>query len=197
MLDESVLVLNQSWIAVHVTQARRALAMLYLGMARVVSVDDYRTYDFETWKQASEAAKEQYVSTVDFKIRIPEVILLRTYNSIPRRELVLNRKNLFERDRNTCQYCGRRIARELLTIDHVTPRSRGGKNTWENLVLACITCNKKKQNRLPEEASMKLVRKPVKPKAVPGVGLSFSALKKVNWQKFLNRAYWETELKDD
>jgi 5-methylcytosine-specific restriction endonuclease McrA len=196
MLNQSVLVLNRSWMAVHITHARRALTLLYLGVAKAVSTDDYQTYDFESWKEASKAAHEQCIYAVNFKIRIPEVILIPGYAGIPKRELVLNRKNLFERDDYTCQYCRNKMRTEDLTIDHIVPRSRGGKNSWDNLVLACIECNKKKQNRLPEEAGMRLIRKPVRPKAMPGVGIQISAIKKISWQRFLNRAYWETELKD-
>lgn len=196
-IQGSVLVLNRSWVAVHVASVRRALSLVYRGLARVVNVDDYQTYDFESWKEASTAARERCIATVNFRIRIPEVILLGWYNHIPKREVVLNRKNIFERDGNTCQYCGKRARREDLTLDHVLPRSRGGKNTWENLVLACVGCNKRKRNRTTIEAGMKLMRQPVKPRTIPGIGLQITALKRVSWQRFLNRAYWETELRDD
>ena len=162
----------------------------------IKSVMYHKVQDFETWKDASIAAGEECIHTINFKIKVTEVILLSGYNGIPCRKLVLNRKNLFERDHYTCQYCGKRMKSELLTIDHVIPRSRGGKNTWENLVLACIGCNKRKRNRLTHEAGMRPLKKPVKPKSIPGIGIQISAIKKISWQKFLNRAYWETELKD-
>jgi 5-methylcytosine-specific restriction endonuclease McrA len=192
-----VLVLNKSWIAINIASVRRALTLLYQGLAKVVSVEeDYKTYDFESWADISEAASSEVIRTVHFQIRVPEVIVLTLYGGLPRREVVLSRKNIFERDNNTCQYCGRKKSREDLTIDHVVPRSRGGKNEWVNLVLACYNCNARKQNRMPADAGMRLVRTPKKPHWVPHIGIQMSQIKRTSWQKFVDTAYWETELKE-
>jgi len=197
MLNRGVLVLNKSWIAIHIASVRRALSLLYQGLAKVVHVEDnYKTYDFDSWRDLSEAASSEIVRTVHFQIRIPEVIVLTIYGGLPRREVVLSRKNIFERDHNTCQYCGKKFPREDLTIDHVKPRSLGGKNEWVNLVLACYRCNARKQNRYPSDAGLKLIRDPRKPKWVPHIGIQLSQIKRLSWQKFVNTAYWETELKE-
>ena len=96
-------------------------------------------------------------------IAAPEIILLANYNRVPRHEAPFTRRNLFLRDDHTCQYCGRRHPTQNLSIDHVIPRSRGGRTTWENCVIACVPCNARKGNRLLNEARMKLITKPRRP----------------------------------
>ena len=107
-----------------------------------------------------------------------------------------SRRNIFERDGNLCQYCGRHFERGELTLDHVTPRSRGGTSTWENIVLACLDCNIRKSDRLPQEARMRLLRKPVKPSWATRVGVKIGRLRKESWERFLEEAYWDVELKE-
>jgi len=196
-LNTGVLVLNKSWVAVHIASARRAISLIYQGLAKVIDVtDNYKAHTFDSWRDLSAAETDEVICTVNYKIKIPEVIVLTLYNDLPKREVALSRKNIFERDHNTCQYCGKKQSREDLTIDHVIPRSRGGKNTWDNLVIACYPCNARKENRLPAEANMYPLRTPKKPKWIPHVGIQFSQVKKLSWEKFVNKAYWETELKN-
>lgn len=196
MLNESVLVLNRSWIAIHVASVRRALTLLYQGYAKVVSPEDFSTYDFDSWKDLSENAEDYCIHTVNFKIRVPEVIVLTIFNGVHRRDVKFSRRNIFERDKVTCQYCGKKYKKNELTLDHVVPRSMGGRSTWENLVLACVPCNVKKGSRLPEEAGMPLIRKPRKPRWMPYSGESFDSIRKPSWQRFVDAAYWDVELKD-
>lgn len=196
MLNESVLVLNRSWIAVQVANTRRAVSLLYRGYAKVVSPDDYTTYDFDDWKELSKTADEYCIHTVDFKIKVPEVIVLTLFNGIHRRQIKFSRRNIFERDKHRCQYCGRHFKKMELTLDHVVPRSSGGRSTWENLVLACVPCNVRKGNRLPEKAHMPLIRAPRKPRWVPYTGESLASVRKLSWQKFIDAAYWDVELKE-
>ena len=103
------------------------------------------------------------IATVSFKIRVPRVILLVLFDRLPKKEVKFTRHNIFERDRNTCQYCGGVYERKDLNLDHVIPRDRGGPTTWENIVCSCIRCNTQKANRTPQEAGMHLVRKPKRP----------------------------------
>jgi 5-methylcytosine-specific restriction endonuclease McrA len=196
MLNESVLILNRSWIAVQVADARRAISLLYRGYAKVVSPVDYSTYDFDDWKELSKSAEDYCIHTVDFKIRVPDVIVLTLFNGLHRREIKFSRRNIFERDKNMCQYCSRQFKKAELTLDHVIPRSSGGRSTWENLVLACVPCNVRKGSRLPDEAGMPLVRPPRKPRWVPYTGENLSSMRKPSWQRFVDAAYWDVELKE-
>jgi 5-methylcytosine-specific restriction endonuclease McrA len=193
LTDGLVLVLNRNWIAVHIASARKAISLLYRGLAKVVLPEDYSTHTFDNWKELSRNAVSGYISTVSFKFVIPEVIVLTLYGGIPRKDMPLTRKAIFERDDNTCQYCGRRTKRENLTIDHVIPRSRGGSDNWSNLVLACLACNALKRNNTPGEVGLRLIRPPRKPRWLPHVGLHIDVLKKPGWQKFVNAEHWVSE----
>jgi 5-methylcytosine-specific restriction endonuclease McrA len=196
MLSENVLVLNRSWIAVQIASARRAIGLLYQGDAKVVSPEDYSTYDFDDWKELSVTAQEYCIHTVNFKIKVPEVIVLSFFNGAHRSEIKFSRRNIFERDKNICQYCGRQFKKMELTLDHIVPRSCGGRSTWENLVLACVPCNVRKGSRLPDEARMPLIREPRKPRWIPCSGDGLGSARKASWQKFVDAAYWDTELKE-
>ncbi len=98
---------------------------------------------------------------------MPRVIRLLAYDRLPKQTVRFNRRNIFARDGNHCQYCGRHYPTSELSLDHVVPRSRGGETTWENIVCSCVKCNVKKGGRTPQEAHMHLVRPPVKPKRSP------------------------------
>ena len=199
VLCDQVLVLNRLWQAVNVCSVRRALTLLFEGHAQVVfgvGDGDYRTLDFQQWRDLSEASPdpEGSVSTVSFRIRVPRVILLMGFDRFPKKEVKFTRHNLFERDRNTCQYCGKPVDPRDLNLDHVIPRDRGGPTTWENIVCSCIPCNTRKANRTPAEAQMHLVRKPKRPKWRPFVQVSFGASIHDSWRHFLDVAYWNVEL---
>ena len=199
VLNDQVLVLNRLWQAVNVCSVRRALTLLFEGNAQVVFGDgegDYRTLNFQQWRDLSAADPEadSSVSTISFRIRVPRVILLMSFDRFPKKEVKFTRHNLFERDRNTCQYCGRVFDRHDLNLDHVIPRDRGGPTTWENIVCSCIPCNTRKANRTPAEAHMRLVRKPKRPKWRPFVQVSFGATMPDSWRHFLDVAYWNVEL---
>ena len=197
MMEAQVLILNRSWVAVQIASARRALSLLYQGVARAVHPTDYSLYDFDNWCDLSRVAQDgHFIHTVSFRIRVPEVILLKVYNGFVQHDIRFSRRNIFERDKNTCQYCGRRIPKAELTIDHVVPRSRGGYDCWENLVLACMTCNVHKANRTPDEAHMPLIRKPTKPTWLPQLGTRVPTSQLMSWQRFVDTAYWDVELQE-
>lgn len=194
MLNQSVLVLNRHWTAVHVTSARRALVLLYGDNARVV-MEDYSTHDFESWRELTEVMSQvQKISTPSFEIAVPEVIMLTQFNRFPPRQLKFSRRNIYLRDDHTCQYCGKVPKKEDITIDHVIPRSKGGKTTWENVVLACIRCNMKKGNKLVPEAGLKLLNQPVKPHWLACSQFHAKIPSGSFWQKFLDSAYWNAQL---
>jgi 5-methylcytosine-specific restriction endonuclease McrA len=197
MVDRRVLVLNKSWVAVQIASTRRALSLLYQGLARAVHPTDYSLYDFDDWCDLSRFVESGlFVHTVHLRIRVPEVIILKAFNGFVHHEIRFSRRNIFERDKNTCQYCGRRKAKSDLTLDHVIPRSRGGYDAWENLVLACMTCNVRKASRTPEEARMPLIRRPVKPTWLPQLGARVPTSQLISWQRFLDAAYWDVELRE-
>lgn len=202
VLDQPVLVLNRLWQAVNVVGAKRAFALLARGHARVVHTDeaDFRIFSFMDWVDFSvdnpPIDELDMVHTPRITIRMPRVILLTIFDKLPRKELKLTRNNIFERDKDTCQYCGGVFDREDLNLDHVIPRDRGGKTTWENIVCSCIKCNTRKANRLPHEAHMRLVCKPVRPKWRPVISLVLSNQQRERWKHFLDLAYWNVELEE-
>jgi 5-methylcytosine-specific restriction endonuclease McrA len=203
-LDASVLVLNKLFMAVHVISVRRAFCLLCKELAEVVTLEDgqFATYDFSTWREVSEyRAKyfrhedDDWVRTSSAEIQAPRVIRLLSYDRVPKQTVKFNRRNIFARDGNQCQFCGKRFPTSELSLDHVIPRSQGGKTTWENIVCACVDCNVRKGGRTPRQAHMTLVRKPEKPKRSPLLSLKLSQKKYQTWQTFLDNAYWNVELK--
>jgi 5-methylcytosine-specific restriction endonuclease McrA len=200
LLNENVLVLNRLWQAINVCTAERAFMLLYMGHAEVVVEEggNFQTFDFGEWREFSQGHHgEDVVHTVSFKIRIPRVILLLFFDRLPHKEVKFTRHNIFERDHNNCQYCGKRFDRRELNLDHVIPRDRGGTTTWENVVCACIPCNTRKANRTPTEAGMHLIKKPKRPKWRPFVNVTLSNVAHDSWKHFLDLAYWNVELGED
>ena len=200
LLNRPVLVLNRLWQAIHVCSARRAFSLLCQGHAQVVHAEDgsFSTHDFDSWRSLSQREPgAQMVQTVAYKIRLPSVIVLMLFDRMPRKEVKFTRHNIFERDRNTCQYCGHLFDRKDLNLDHVVPRDRGGPTTWENIVCSCIPCNTRKANRTPQEAGLHLVKKPKRPKWRPFVQINFSLNQHDSWKHFIDLAYWNVELGED
>lgn len=198
MLNSKVLVLNRTFVPVHITTVKRAMALLYTGIAKALD-REYRLFDFQTWSELSLLDGEEGIRTVNKVIKVPRVIVLTRYDKFPRRIVRFSRYNIFLRDKNRCQYCGRKLPKYELTIDHVIPRARGGKTTWENVVLCCIICNRRKGGRVPEEAGMRLIRKPGKPKWSPLYMLKMEVSGYKEWSPFLNvidASYWNTELEE-
>ena len=202
VLNQQVLVLNRLWQAVNVCSVRRALTLLFEGHAQVVvSANDgaFHTFDFSQWRNFSEVDPDadESVHTISFRIRVPRVILLLVFDRLPKKEVKFTRHNIFERDRNTCQYCDRTLDRKDLNLDHVIPRDRGGPTTWENIVCSCIPCNTLKANRTPAEAGLRLIRKPKRPKWRPFIQVNLGCPVHESWKHFLDIAYWNVELGQD
>jgi 5-methylcytosine-specific restriction endonuclease McrA len=200
-LNQHVLVLNRLWQAVNVTTVRRALTLLFQGHAQVVlsrSDGSFQTFNFTQWHTLSvQEPHDESIHTISVKIRVPRVILLAMFDRLPKKEVKFTRHNIFERDKNTCQYCGKVFDRRDLNLDHVIPRDRGGPTTWENIVCSCIRCNTRKANHSPAEAGMRLVRKPKRPKWRPFVQVTFGSPVHDSWKHFLDLAYWNVELGED
>ncbi len=204
VLDSHVLVLNRNYTAVRVTSARRAMCMLFKRIAEIVAVEDseWASYDFESWREVSEYKaryerdNHEWIRCVRFELAVPRVVRLLFYDRLPKTPVKFNRRNIFARDRNRCQYCRREFPTSELTLDHVLPRSRGGKTCWNNMVCCCVRCNVRKGGRTPSEAGMKLKTDPVKPKRPPVITLRLSSDKYATWKQFLDNAYWNVELRD-
>ncbi len=224
-LNSKVLVLNRLYVAIRVISARRAFCLLMRDIAEVIHVETpphaaaepapapdgatidtlqgarYVNYDFASWADLSvlrhefERDRFDWVRTPRVEIAVPRIIRLLGYDRLPDQSVKLNRRNLFARDRSHCQYCGRHYPTHELSIDHVTPRAHGGKDTWENLVCACIRCNARKGGRTPDQAGMRLIRKPERPRRNPIISLRLGNEKYRSWRTFLDHAYWDVELR--
>ena len=191
-----------------VVSVRRAFILLFKRdalqrpVAEVVDVEDgrYVSYDFADWAELSafkrefEPAKHDWVRTVRFDLAVPRIVRVLTFSRLPKHDVKLNRRNIFARDHNTCQFCGKRFSTTQLSIDHIIPRSRGGTSAWENLVCACVKCNVKKGGRTPSEANLSLIRPAVKPRRNPVVTIKLSDRRYASWKEFLDAAYWDVEL---
>ena len=185
VLVTPVLVLNRYFEPVQVTTCKRAFVLLYGGVAQALD-EDGEGYDFELWRELPVRETDEGLPIVGGSLRVPRVLHLNKYDRKPRATVRLTRKNLMLRDAHQCQYCGKLPPVRDLNIDHVLPRSRGGDDTWENLVTACRVCNLRKGWKTPEEANMRLARRPFRPKwtmsaqILLGVGSRF-----IEWAPFL------------
>jgi 5-methylcytosine-specific restriction endonuclease McrA len=193
VLSQPTLVLNRSWVAIHATSVMDAMRLLFKGAAMAIRTDTYEVHGFDSWADLSVEPDEPHVRTVRLRIRVPEVIVLTHYDGIPSHSVPFTRRNLFKRDRNTCQYCGARPGTAELTIDHVVPRSRGGRSSWSNCVLACVRCNRRKANRTPREARLHLHRDPGAPKWSPILALPVGRVRQ-SWERFIGEQYWNALL---
>ena len=198
MLNTSVLVLNRIYQPVHVTSVKRAFSLLYQGIARAID-DQYKLYEFSDWAELS-AAEHDSVGTINRRIRIPRVLVLSAYEHLPKGRVRFSRLNIYARDGDTCQYCGRKLARNELNLDHVIPRTQGGKTSWENVVCSCVPCNLRKGGRTPDEAHMRLLKRPLRPRWTPFFRGSARRVTYREWLPFLTLAeasYWNVELLDE
>tara|TARA_R110002072_G_scaffold287242_2_gene452780 strand:- start:146319 stop:146915 length:597 start_codon:yes stop_codon:yes gene_type:complete len=194
VLDRPTLVLNRNWQPVGVATVAKALTKVWNESARIVDPADYQQYTWQDWAQLRPEDGDLFIQTRRFQLRVPEVVTLTKYDRLPTNSVMFSRRNVFKRDKFTCQYCGARPGSEELTIDHVTPRAQGGTSTWVNCVLACIGCNSRKADRTPEQARMPLRSKPVRPTwrplyAARGVRIE-------SWSRFVSESYWNIELSE-
>jgi len=146
LLNKSVLVLNQSYEPIQVCSVRRAIVLVYRGRAEVIEALDIR------------------IRSVSAQFPVPSVVRLCLYVRVPSKHLALSKRNVLKRDRFQCQYCGTRQGR--MTVDHVVPKTMGGRDSWENMACACQHCNNLKGNRSPEQVGLSLLRKPRSPNNV-------------------------------
>ncbi len=194
LLQETVLVLNRTFLPVEVTTVRRAFSLLIGDQASVLD-EDFALKQWREWQDIPPRADAETIHTPSRIFRAPRVIVLIHYDRTARHEVKFNRKNIFMRDSNRCQYCGRRRPTRELSIDHVIPLSRGGKSVWENVVCACLPCNSRKGSRPLEHSGLHLVRAPRKPRWHP---LMKVGIVRKGWldpyRSLLDVAYWTVSL---
>lgn len=207
-LSANVLVLNKYYQAIRVINVRRAFSLLCKDLAEVVHIEteangksQWQNLNFGDWRELSQLKLEfepdeyEWIHTVRFQIAVPRIIRLLAYEKLPRQDVKFNRRNIYARDSSRCQYCGKKFSTTELSLDHVVPKSQGGKSSWTNIVCCCIKCNVKKGGRTPEQAHMHLITKPVKPKRSPVINIRLSDERYWSWKQFLDNAYWTVELK--
>ncbi len=189
-LELPVLVLNRFWQPVHTCSARRAVHLLCLGHAQVVQVEGeekFNTHDLGSWIGYSKGiANGEIIHSVKLALRVPRIIVLAIYDRLPRLEVKFTRRNVFMRDKFTCQYCVKVLPEMKLNLDHVIPRDKGGKTTWDNIVTSCVKCNTRKSNKLPRDANMHPATKPFAPRWRPLYGLQENGMGDESWDHFLH-----------
>lgn len=185
-LSLPVLVLNRVFEPVRITTVRRAIRLLYTGTAQALD-DIGEFHDFSAWLSLPvRHGVDDMLPIVTGTLRVPRIVHLRRYARVRRPTVRLTRRNVMLRDGFQCQYCERRGPVSLLDIDHVIPRSRGGEDSWTNLVTACQPCNRRKGRRTPLEAAMPLLRLPGAPRWSHAVQLlAGTTLRYEEWEPFL------------
>ncbi len=184
-LSLPVLVINRLYQPVQITSARRAVLLLFGESASALD-DGGELHDFGSWRRLPVRDGDDAIPIVGGALRVPRVVHLRRYERARRPAVRLTRKNVMLRDGHLCQYCAAHLPTRDLNIDHVVPRSRGGPDSWENLVTACRQCNLRKGRRTPEEASMRLLREPFTPRWTVTMQILMGVQRPVKeWQPFL------------
>jgi 5-methylcytosine-specific restriction endonuclease McrA len=171
---ESALLLNATYEPLRVVSWKKAITLVTLGKVEVI--EEY----------------EREVRSISFTIRLPSIIRLIRYVRKKKGGVKFSRQNIYARDKNQCQYCGRKLTSEELTYDHVIPRSMGGRTEWHNIVTCCMECNRHKGGKTPREAGMKLLRKPSKPEWLPILRITINI--KQAPESWFDYLYWNVEL---
>lgn len=199
----NVLVLNRNYLAIRVINVRRAFSLLFRKLAEVIHIEEgeYLSYNFEDWCEVSEFKRtfepnaHDWIKCVRFDLAVPRIIRLGLFDRLPKQEVKFNRRNIYARDGNRCQYCGKKSPTSELSLDHIIPRSRGGQSTWENVCCCCLKCNIRKGGRSPDEANMRLIALPRRPHRNPVISVKLTDGRYASWKAFLDNAYWSVELK--
>ena len=203
VVTRPVLVLSKAWLPICTTTVSDAICKMVRGRAKGLT-DEFVMCDFDEWVSSWEDAvasskveESRLIKSSRATIVAPEIIVATLYDGKKMRKPRMTRKALFLRDDDTCQYCGKKLPREGLNIDHVVPRARGGKSSWTNLVLSCLDCNHRKGSKSPEEAGMKLIKQPTVPSWTV-IQRSFRDKKNApkSWQHILGRMYWNVDIEE-
>lgn len=185
----TVLILNRAWQAINTRSVQGAILQLAADAATALDIDgdSMVPVKWEDWIKLPIRPQDQVIHTPKLSIRVPTAVVLCSFSRVPKKRPRFSSRGIFERDNYTCQYCGRKFDRRDLSLDHVFPRDRRGPTNWENIVCSCRNCNTKKRNRLPHEAGMKLLRKPMAPKEVPVTLFIQNTTGVKDWELFLSQ----------
>lgn len=170
---EQTLVLNATYEPLRIVSWQKAMTLLFKGKVEVIAV------------------YEREIHGVTVRVRLPSVLRLLRHVRMKRPfgEVPFSRANVYARDDHRCQYCGGQFPPSQLTFDHVVPVARGGHKGWDNIVTCCIPCNRRKGDRLPESAGLKLIRRPRRPDVLPALTLSLGVRRAPeSWRDYL---YWD------
>lgn len=170
LYKDIVLVLNKNWQAINVKTPADAISSMYSGTATGLDIkgNDYMVpLKWKEWLNLPINENDLYVKSLNGKIKIPKVIILCNYNQIPKKRPKFTMNGIWNRDNGICQYTGKKLSQNDGNIDHIIPKSRGGKSDWNNCVLCHREINSMKANKTPEEAGLKLIKKPDVPKEMP------------------------------
>lgn len=198
--DRKVLVLSKSWLPIKcitLESAFKKIAGTYKDgtpKAKIIDcVNDFQLMTWEDWSKLRPKEGEEGIRSVNAIFRVPTVIMYTRFDKVPVTKVHYNRRTIFRRDKNTCCYCGKKLNLNIASIDHVVPRCQGGKSTWTNTVTSCVDCNARKAGRTPEQAGMKLLIEPKKPKH----NFHFGDVIVKDWTHFISEAYMSVELEND
>ena len=192
VMDRRVLVLNKSWVPINTISVADAITKICSDRAKILG-PDYTQYTLDEWVDAKIAAKDMvYISSVNFSVAVPEIILNLHYNGFVNKKPKLSRRAITARDK-VCQYCGK-LDKEM-NRDHVIPQSKGGRTTWTNIVYCCYKCNQKKGDLTPKQAGMELLKEPIVPHWW-GVSSTPHSSLPTSWEAFLGKMYYEVELEE-
>lgn len=185
----TVLVLNRNWQAIDIKTPADAFCMMAAGTATALDIavgENMSPTKWPEWLELPVREMDNAVLTVHGPVRVPTVLVLARYDKVPKRRPKLSGRGIWDRDGGVCQYTGRKLSRDEGNIDHIMPRSRGGKTTWDNCVLADKRINSRKADRTPEEVGLRLQRKPGAPREMPSTYFIRNTHGVQDWEMFLH-----------
>lgn len=189
--NKYVLVLNNSWVPIGVKKLKDAIISIYdnkdwfiLQIDRIDGELNVIPWHWNEWVNLIVPDNCDHIKTTKGIIRMPTVIIAKSYNKLFLKKLRPTKNSIYNRDNGICQYTGKKLSKNNCSIDHMIPKSRGGKNTWENMVLCDKRINNKKGSKLPEECNLKVLKKPKAPPPLPAAELI--SIRHPDWEYFIN-----------
>ena len=182
--------------------AETSREVIHIEQDEAGQASQWLNLNFTDWRELSEMKARfkpddyDWIHTVRFQVAVPRIIRLLGYDKLPRQDVKFNRRNIFARDSNRCQYCGKRFSTIDLSLDHVIPKSQGGKSSWgKHRLRRASSATSRRAGRTPLQASMHLITKPIKPRRSPAINVRLADERYWSWKQFLDNAYWTVELR--